>query len=93
MNTWSEAVIQEKGGWFLEHDNIPAHSARIVKHFLSSPALWASTPHHIHLTYCQWIFLFSPKEKSTLKTFIFTHAINPWEVEKPIGYRISQYTK
>jgi hypothetical protein len=38
-------------------------------------------------------FLFSPKEKSTLKTFIFTHAINPWEVEKPTGYRISQYTK
>jgi len=38
-------------------------------------------------------FLFSPKEKNTSKHLFFTHAINPWEVEKPTGYKISQYTK
>jgi hypothetical protein len=93
MDTWSEAVIQEKGSWFLEHDNIPTHSARIVKHFLSNPALWASTTHHIHLTSCQFIFCFPQRKKTPSKHLFFTHAINPWEVDKPTGYRISQYTK
>jgi len=34
LNGYLEAIIQEKGSWFLEHDNIPAYSVRIVKHFL-----------------------------------------------------------
>jgi hypothetical protein len=57
-----ENVIQEKGSWFLVHKNIPAHSARIVKHFLANPVLLASTTHLIHLTFTSGFFLFPPKE-------------------------------
>ena len=53
--------------------NIPAHSARIVKHFLSNPALCASTTNHIHLTSCQWIFCFPQRggKKTPSKHFFF----------------------
>jgi hypothetical protein len=35
MDMQSEAVMQEKGSWFLVHDNTFAHSAMTVKHFLA----------------------------------------------------------
>jgi hypothetical protein len=58
--------FQERGGWFLWHDNATPHTAVSVKQFLAKQGVPELNPPHILVIYSHQTFSCSPKSKPRL---------------------------